>query len=140
VRKFSRKPKKEKTAQEELVLVPEEYKGPQMTKEERYRQYFLFWKSWHDELITSLIGSLNHKKQMSCVEETIKNVVTLRTLLKPAKQKKLDIYINKLNDLKDEISRDLYGSNMARNRQTAEQIKRNILRDFSYNKVEYYLI
>ncbi|MFA5150687.1 MAG: hypothetical protein WC433_07270, partial [Candidatus Omnitrophota bacterium] len=50
VRKFTRKSKKDKVPVE-MVLAPEEWKGPQMTKEEQYRQYFVFWQSWQDELI-----------------------------------------------------------------------------------------
>ena len=47
VRKFTRKPKKERITKEEMVLVPEEYKST-MTQEQMYRQYFLFWQSWQD--------------------------------------------------------------------------------------------
>jgi len=53
-RKFTRKSKKPGQPVQ-MVLAPEEYKGPDMSKEELYRQYFLFWKSWHDELENALI-------------------------------------------------------------------------------------
>jgi DNA repair ATPase RecN len=135
VRKFTRKPKKGNLPKEELVLVPEEYKGPQMSKEELYRQYFLFWKSWHDELIGSLSEGANRKKQKDCLNETIKNLQQLRLLLNDGKKAKLDIYINQIKNLDEIITQDLYGNNIALNRLTAEQIKRNILRDFSYNKI-----
>jgi hypothetical protein len=136
VRKFTRKPKKEAFLAEEMVLVPEEYKGPQMTKEELYRQYFLFWKSWQDELIASLSEKRSQKKQIDCAEEAIKNLVNLKTLLNEEKQKELDIYIKRLKDLRDLISQDLYGSNIVTHLQKAEWIKRDILRNFSYHKVK----
>lgn len=139
VRKFTRKPKKENLPKQELVLVPEEYKPPRMTKEEVYRQYFLYWKSWHDELINSLSGGSSHKKQIDCANEAIKNLESLRAALQEAKQKKLDVYINQLKDLKNEIAQDLYGNNISANRLTAERIRRSILRDFSYNKIKDYL-
>jgi hypothetical protein len=139
VRKFTRKRKKE-APKEEMVLVPEEYKPPQLTKEEVYRQYFLFWKSWHDELINSLSAGASHKKQIDCINEALENLEPLRTTLQEAKQKKLDIYINQLKDLKESIAEDLYGNNVAQNRLTAERIKRGILRDFSYDKVKKYLV
>ncbi|MBM3246702.1 MAG: hypothetical protein FJZ13_05210 [Candidatus Omnitrophica bacterium] len=139
VRKFTRKPKKENLPKEELVLVPEEYKGPQMSREELYRQYFLFWKSWQDELINSLSAGANHKKQISCLDEAIKNLLNLRALLNAEKQKKLDVYINQSNGLKDLVAQDLYGNNIAINRRNAEQLRRNILKDFSYNKIKNYL-
>jgi len=140
VRKFTRKPKKEDLRQEEMVLAPEEYKGPQMTKEKLYRQYFLFWKSWHDELIESLSQHRSQKKQVDCIEEAIKNLVNLKALLNINMQKKLDVYLFELKELQDQISKDLYGNNAIINARSAEHIKRNILRDFSYNKIKNYLI
>lgn len=139
VRKFTRKPRKESQPKQELVLVPEEYKPPRMTKEEVYRQYFLYWKSWHDELINSLSTGSSYKKQIDTANEAIKNLESLRAALQEAKQKKLDVYINQLKDLKNEIAQDLYGNNISANRLTAERIRRSILRDFSYNKIKDYL-
>lgn len=137
VRKFTRKPKKENLPEQELVLAPEEYKAPQVTKEELCRQYLLYWKSWQDELITSLsYGGTNHKKQVDCANESIKNIKSLRELLSTEKQKKLDTYIAQLENLKESVSKDTYGGNITANRTTAERIKRNILRDFSYRKLK----
>lgn len=135
VRKFTRKPKKENLPQEEMILAPEEYKGPQMTKEEAYRQYFLFWKSWHDELIESLLQRRSQKKQIDCAEEAIKNLINLRVLLSIDMQKNLDVYILKLKELQDQISTDSYGNNAITNAQRAERIKMDILKRFSYSKI-----
>ncbi|MBM3255730.1 MAG: hypothetical protein FJZ08_05460, partial [Candidatus Omnitrophica bacterium] len=46
VRKFTRKSKKEDLHREEMVLAPQEYQKPKLSKEEEYRQYLLYWKSW----------------------------------------------------------------------------------------------
>jgi len=140
VRKFTRKSKKENQPKQELVLVPEEYKPPKMTKEEVYRQYFLYWKSWHDELINSLSGGASQKKQIDCANEALKNLDSLRGTLQEARQKKLDIYIGQLKYLKKEVEKDLYGNNISTNRLTAERIRRGIMRDFSYNKIKDYLV
>jgi len=140
VRKFTRKPKKEEGPAQTLVFVPEEYKAPQMSKEELYHQYFLYWKSWQDELSESLQGSANHKKQIGCTDEAIENLSELKPLLNSDKQKELDVYINQLRELKGLITNDLYGNNISNNRLAAERLKRNILRDFSYNKIKDYLI
>ncbi|MDP3732606.1 MAG: hypothetical protein Q8R31_06290 [Candidatus Omnitrophota bacterium] len=139
VRKFTRKQKKENLPKQEMVLAPEEYKPPKMTKEEVYRQYFLYWKSWHDELINSLSGGASNKKQIDCANEAIKNLGELRAILQEAGQKKLDVYINQLKALNKEIAEDLYGNDISLNRLTAERIRRGILRDFSYNKIKDYL-
>ncbi len=140
VRKFTRKPKDQDLSKEELVLAPEEYSGPQMTKEELYRHYFLYWKSWQDELITSLYPGGNHKKQIDCAEEALKNLAKIKALLSAEKSKQVDAYLTQLENLKDLISRDLYFNNTANNRTKAEQLKRNILRDLSYSKIKDSLI
>lgn len=134
-RKFTRKSKKE-TPQEEMVLAPEEYQGLKMSKEELYRQYFLYWKSWHDELIQSLTDGKNRKKQIDCIEEELKNLYHLRSMLNSDMQGRLDTYINKVQDLKASLARDIYGRDLADNRQRAERIRMDILRGFSYPKIK----
>jgi len=138
VRKFTRKPKKENMPKEEMVLEPQEYK-PTMSKEELYRQYFLYWQSWQDELIDSLTHSANHKKQVSCIDQAIKNLLYVRNMLNPEKQKQLDVYLNQLTALQDDIKADVYGANFSINRTAAERLKMRILRDFSYNKAKGYI-
>lgn len=135
VKKFTRKPKKEKPP-EEIVLVPEEYPSLFANSEEAYRQYFLYWKSWQDELINALLGRASHKKQLSCIDEATKNLGQMRNLLVEDKQKELDIYLSKLADLRNNISEDVYSNNATKNRSDAEQLKRNILKDFSYSKIK----
>ena len=135
IRKFTRKPKKENLPKEELLIAPEEYKVPLMSKEDLYRQYFLYWKSWADELTNSLSANASQKKRIACADEAMKNLVNLKLLLNEERQKKLDIYITQLDELKTSITKDTYGTNTARHRLDAERIKRNILRDFTYNKI-----
>jgi hypothetical protein len=136
VRKFTRKPKKEDLPQEEMVLVPEEYKGSQMGREELYRQHFLFWKSWQDELINALFQKSSRKRQIDCAEEALKNLTALKGLLNAEQNKKLDIYIGELRELRDLIAQDLYGNSAIAYSQKTERLMRNILRDFSYSKVK----
>jgi len=139
VRKFTRKPKKEQYQREEIVLAPQEYK-PTMSREEQYRQYFLFWKSWQDELINSLVSlpdvSPNHKKQIDCANEAIKNLLNMRPLLNDAYQKKLDVYLGQMTGLRDLIAKDNYGTNVNSNRYEAERLKRDILQNFSFNAIK----
>jgi len=139
VRKFTRKPKKDKPL-EPMVLAPEVYKGPDMTREELYRQYFLYWKSWQDELIQSLTDSKNHKKPIDCAEQALKNLNQLRSMLNSDRQKKLDIYIRQTEELKAAVIRDIYGNDLANNRQRAERIRINMLRDFVYPKIKNFLV
>jgi hypothetical protein len=138
VRKFTRKPKKEDLPQEEMVLAPEEYKS-NISKEDLYRQYFLFWKSWQSELIESLVQKRSNKKQVDCIDEAIKNLLNLRTLLNAEKQQKLDAYIARMQELRGAIASDIYSNSVSTNAQAAERLKMNILRDFSYDKIKDYL-
>lgn len=134
VRKFTRKQKKEKEP-EELVLAPEEYKPPARTPEEIYRGYFLFWKSWHDELLNALAQeSTSQKKRIDCAQEAIKNLSSMKDMLNEPAQKKLNKYVVQLKDLRDSFKQDLYGSNYSRHFQTAERIKLSVIKDFSFAK------
>ncbi|MHB8155195.1 MAG: hypothetical protein ACYDFR_03970 [Candidatus Omnitrophota bacterium] len=137
-RKFTRKSKKSDAAVE-MVLTPEEYKGPNMTKEEIYRQYYLYWSSWHDELINALTQKLSLKKKVDCAQEALKNLVNMKMMLHADAQKNFDSEIAKLNDLLDCIKSDLYGSNDSRNLRAAERIKASIHRSFIYPKIRNYL-
>ncbi|HLD82393.1 MAG TPA: hypothetical protein VI976_00375 [Candidatus Omnitrophota bacterium] len=140
IRKFTRKPKKENMPKEEMVLAPEEYKAPEMSKEDLYRQHFLFWRTWQDELIASLNKEGNHKKQIDCINEAVKNLTDLRPLLNLERRKILDIYIAQLNELNDEITKDLYGVNVDSHRRRAESIRMKISKEFSYNKAKKDLV
>jgi len=140
VRKFTRKPKKEDLPQEEMVLAPQDYKASPMSKEDLYRQYFLFWRSWQDELINTLTQKGSQKKQIECAEEVINNLNNLRPLLNEQAQKNLDLYITQLKELKELISKDLYSNSATSYAQEVERIKRNILKDFSYQKIKANLI
>lgn len=136
VRKFTRKQKKEDLVKEEMVLAPEEYKGPQVSKEEQYRQYFLYWKSWHDELIEALLQKKTHKKQLDCADEAIKNLISLKSLLNENRQKNLDVYLDDFKDLRNSIANDLYSNIAIFNRNHAERIKRDILQKFSFQDIK----
>ncbi|MDD5060202.1 MAG: hypothetical protein PHY35_03680 [Candidatus Omnitrophica bacterium] len=136
-RKFTRKPKKADAV--EMVLAPEEYKGPDMTTGELYRQYFIYWKSWHDELINALNNKASLKKKLDCAQETLKNLVNMKMLLVPEAQKNFDSVISQLTGLITNLKSDTYGSRDAWNSQSAERIKANIQEGFIYPKVKNYL-
>ncbi len=136
VRKFTRKSKKPKEP-EELVLVPEEYKPPSKTPEEIYRGYFLFWKSWQDELINALDNSQgNRKKRIGCAKEALKNLSYMADMLQDKARKRLDRSIRQLKELVQDMEKDVYGSNFSRYIRNAERIKLTVIRDFSYSKIK----
>jgi hypothetical protein len=136
-RKFTRKPKKVEV--EKPVLMPEDYSLSDIPSEQRYRQSFVFWQSWQEELVTALTSKASHKKRMTCIEEAIKNLEEMKPLLFEEKQKELDVYLGRLRSLKKDIAKDIYGANVAIHRIKAESLKRNIFRDFSYLKIKNHL-
>lgn len=139
VRKFTRKSKKDK-APEEMVLVPEEWTGPKMSKEEIYRRYYNFWQSWQEELINVLTQKASLKKRVDCAQQSIKNLSGMRSMLNVTKQKQLDVYLSLMNDLLISIKADIYGTANSSNRQKAERVKRNIMQSFSYPDIKGDLI
>jgi hypothetical protein len=137
-RKFTRKSKKT-DRRVEMVLAPEEYKGPNMTQEELYRQHFLFWKSWQDELENALAQKSSLKKKVDCAQEALKNLVNMKNMLAADVQKNLDAYINKTIYLLASIKSDVYGTNDSRNLYIAKGIKSDIHRGFIYPKIKNHL-
>ena len=137
-RKFIRKSKKSDQPVE-MVLTPEEYKGPNMSKEELYRQHFLFWQAWQDELENALAQKSSLKKKVDCTQEALKNLVNMKNMLVTDVQKNLDLYINKTIDLLASIKTDVYGTNDSRNLEIAEGIKSDIHKGFIYPRIKNYL-
>ena len=137
-RKFTRKSKKTDQVVE-MVLTPEEYKGPDLSKEQLYRQYFLFWKSWQDELISALTYNGSLKKKIDCAKEALKNLINMRTLFAATAQNNFDPYIARSNNLISDMQSDTYGSNNSRNIQVAQHLKSDIQRGFIYPKIRNYL-
>jgi len=138
-KKFIRKPKGEERVTEP-VLIPQEYPSLYKTPQEAYKQYLFYWKSWQDELINSLLYKSSPKKRATCIEEAVKNLNYLKNLLLAEKQRGLDEYIKQLMELKDAVSKDTFAMNTDSYRLKAEKIRRNILKDYSYNIVKEFVI
>ena len=140
VRKFTRKPKKDAISAEEIVMVPEEYEIPKMSREEEYRKYFLFWQSWHTELIESFAQARSQKKQLSCAQEALSNLIKLKTMLGEGKQQEIEAYISELRKISDAIEKNPYGISGSIVLQQTQRLRRNIMRDLSYKKIKDSLI
>lgn len=136
VRKFTRKKKTTEGGEVEMVLAPVEYKAPFMTKEEQYRQSFLYWQSWQGELIEALTSSRNYKKTVDCVNQSLEQLNNLKLLLSGEYERKAAYYYNRLAALKGRIANDIYFNEVAVNRMDAERIRRDIFRDLSVAKVK----
>jgi hypothetical protein len=133
VRKFTRKAKKKEVPVEELVLVPEQYASESVSVADRAKQSFIFWKSWQDELSEALTHEASHKRKVSCVNEAIRNLEDLFSLLNDEKQKALKPVITSLEVLRVDIKNDLSGKSNVSNARTADRIRRKILREIPYS-------
>jgi len=60
-RKFVRR-KKSKEPQEEMVIVPRDYSAQPFSSDVMYKQYFVYWKSWNQELVEALKENAPYKK------------------------------------------------------------------------------
>jgi len=140
VRKFKRKPKKGMLQQEEMVISPIEYPVSQVDKEELYRRYFFYWKSWHDELIVSFDDALNRKKQTECFAEAIKNLNELKPLLKKEKQDIVESFIRKLEELQVSLDKDTYNFDALRLKSRAERLRKDISLELSPSKIKESLL
>lgn len=135
-RKFVRKPKNQDKKTETVVFAPEEYKGEGESSQELYRQYYLYWRTWHEELINSLEKSGNRKKQFDSLDEAVKNLENMKALLISDKAEKIDFWIKQLQLLAAAINKDIYSQLVANNRSRAEWIKREIMREYAFKKIK----
>lgn len=138
VRKFTRKPK-DGDRKDEIVMSPQEYANL-LSREEQYRQYFMYWKAWQDELLTAMdvvAEQVNTKKLVDSASEALKNLVSMRELLNADYQKKLDLYINRAIDLRDGLnSYDQGGAYASVSRQEARKLRRDIMQNFSFPDIK----
>ena len=135
-RKFVRKPKIEDKKIEEVVFAPQEYKGEGVTNQELYKQYFLYWRTWQDELIDSLEPNGNRKKQIDSINEGLKNLENIKLLIKAEAAARLEGHIKNLQALRLAVGKDSYLNNVANNRRRADRLKRDILKDFTFSKIK----
>ncbi len=136
-RKFIRKPK-DKPKTEDMVIVPKDYSKLQIPVDEAYVQYYTYWKSWHNELITYLIEGTSKKKIISCFEQTILNLDRMRDLLESEEKiSLLDSYIIEISSLAEEIEvKTIAMITTGRIKNHSMQLLRNIQRDFFLSKVK----
>jgi hypothetical protein len=140
-RKFVRKAKTEKENPEEVIYVPQEYPVQVTSNEDMYRNYYTFWKSWHQELIEVLSEGQNHKKQVECINEVISNLNKMKDLLVPDAQGGLNEYIQKVIPIQGEIvSNRSNPGNLAIMKAKLESIKSKIARDYIIKKIKQKII
>jgi len=135
-RKFTRKKKKEEGRIVPVITTYDYSKD--LRVEELYKKRFLFWKTWHSELIDRM--DAGHKKRNACFDNTLENMIEMRKYLASPKAEELDPYIKKMTDIDKDIKEDrLTKSEKYNIRQSLEKIKRQINKNFSFSDVEGFL-
>jgi len=138
-KKFVCKPKKEKEV--EVIVHTQEYVSEYST-EETYKKYFLFWRTWHEELLNSLSAQNgNRKKRVFAAKKIVENLQQMRQLLLPEKQNRLDIYISEQKGIVRQLNKyNLNRIQRLRIKSILEKQRRQIQREFKCRQVQEYLI
>ena len=135
-RKFTRKKKKEEGRIVPVITTYDYSKD--LRVEELYKKRFLFWKTWHSELIDRM--DAGHKKRSACFDNALENMIEMRKYLASPKAEELDPYIKKMMSIGKDIEEErLTRSEEYNIRQALEKIKRQINKNFSFSDVEGFL-
>lgn len=139
-KKFTRV-KKKTDAEEDIIVSPRDYSLNPYPPEVIYKQYFVYWKSWNQELVTSLNDMSPNKKILVCVREAIKNLNNMAAYLSEDKRAGLRAYIKKSEDLEEEIKNhaNLTPSSLRMLKYKAERILSAVNRNYDVKKMSLYL-
>lgn len=131
--KFVRKSKSEEKEQAKTYQSVRKYDvRPSL---DLYTKHYIFWRSWHKELL-EVLDAKNHKKTEVAVEQDISNLVDMRGMLTDEKAKELQILIDEMNGIEKIIKKQrITGGNRVRIERNLETIGRKIRKGFTYNKM-----
>jgi len=134
-RKFTRKKQKE----EKMMPIVTTYEYPiEERVDELYKKRFLFWKSWHGELIDRMEDS--YKKRAECYNELMQNLMEMQKYLNDEKCKELEGFVEEIRLLDTDVKKiDLTKSERYRIAQVLEKTRRLIDKRFSYSHVKDFL-
>lgn len=129
--KFVRK-RKEEEPESRFYAVRKYDVHPSM---ELYTKRYIFWKSWHRELLAVLTDD-NQKKTVMAAEQATSNLMDMHGMLVDEKAEKLQAIIDEMTEVENQIKKErVTGGNEVRIRKKLEFLGKEVKRDFSYNKV-----
>jgi dsDNA-binding SOS-regulon protein len=139
-RKFTRI-NKNKASKETMILTPRDYSAHPFPPDVLYKQYFIYWRAWNQELITSLNDLAPYKKVKDCMGETLSNLLKMSTYLNEEKAKELGVYLKKAQDLslRIEDAKTVPPLQKKDLRYDAERLLSNVNRKFDLTKMKPYL-
>ena len=131
-RKFVRKKKKEEKLAP--VIVTYDYEK-NLRIEELYKKRFLFWRSWHGELIDRMGGT--YKKRIECYDQAIMNLMEMEKYLTGVKAQEIKPFVEKMKSIDLDIKKKkLSKGERIRLKSLLEKTKRRVDKKFSYPKVK----
>lgn len=137
-RKFTREPK-DKTAAFDVVLAPQQYADTGLPVEDQARQLYVFWKSWHTELVSALETAQGYKRKVQCANEAVSSLRRFADLARDEYSQKARAYADELDSLKGLVEKDTMGMRNSVNAQRAARLLGRIERDFRYSRIADYL-
>ncbi|MFH1997023.1 MAG: hypothetical protein ABIJ27_08575 [Candidatus Omnitrophota bacterium] len=133
-KKFTRKRKPVK--KRPAPVQTREYK--RKPTKELYERHYVFWKTWHDELIQKV--GMNEKKDMRCIEEIIANLSDLKDMLDEEKAKEMQPSIDRMAAIKERMEERPYTKyDKSRVVRVLESEGRGIKSNFSLSEVDGHL-
>jgi len=125
---FSRKFTRKKTAEREveMVLTPEEYPAPGQDPQGLYRQNVIYWRSWYDEFLSALSPGGNRKRQLYCLDESLKHLRACIGIAGAAGQPAAREHVNRILKLRSGVEADIYGNRAGSFRNQAEIFKKEL--------------
>ncbi len=139
-KKFTRK-RKGKVQAETVVIVPRNYNEHPFPNDVLYKRYFVYWKSWNQELVESLANVENYKKIHECVLQSLSNLKKMQTYLKDEKAKELGEFISQTENLKNNVesAKNMPPARMNSLRYSADRILNRVNRQFDSKKMKDYI-
>lgn len=140
-KKFTRK-RKPKGNTEDVVLAPRDYSAHPFSSDILYKQYFVYWKSWNQELVRALGERASQKKVVDCLEQSLVNIKKMKSYLVADKKTALLTYEQKLESMKNFVTQkvSLLPSQLDSLRYDAERILSSVNRIYDPRKMKEFFI
>ena len=130
--KFVRKSKEEKIPAKRYQPVRGYDVHPSL---ELYTKRYVFWKSWHRELLDVLRDD-NNKKKVVAAEQELSNLMDMQGMLVDDKADEMQKCVDEMTEIKTTLKEEkITSGNEVRIRRKLESLGREVKSKFSYNKV-----
>lgn len=130
--KFVRKKKEDTPVYKKYQPVREYNVKPSI---ELYQKRYIYWKSWHRELL-DVLRDTNKKKKVTAIEQEISNLIDMQNMLIEEKSVEMQPYIDELTEIEVTFKKGpITSGNEVRIRRQLETLGRQIKLHYSYTKV-----